>query len=202
MPDTDNSLDAALTPELQESILTSEVAKRMVERVTPIYANSYVGLWMFETIGEEYDRLWEIINSISAQILPSTATWSLELWERRYGIIPPAGSSIELRRAAIEQKRHVRPPLSPFRLEQLCEMLTGNPAHVEDHIGPYTFGVQVTASSLKVLKEVNSLIRKIKPSHLSYELENNAPADTPSNIYAATAQTGAKIVFGSTARLA
>lgn len=178
---------------LQESILTSETGQRMMSRVTPIYSDSYVGLWIYEVMGREFDRVWHIVNTLSAQLFPETATWGLELWERRYGLTPAPGQTEQMRRVNIEQKRHFRPPVSPYRLETIVQMLTGNPAHVEDHVGPFTFGVWVSAPSQKVLSDVRDAIRRIAPSHLSFELTNFAKAATPATIYTATAAAGAQI---------
>jgi len=42
---------------LRDTILQSESAKKMIEMVTPIYDESYIGLWMFEIIGRKLDEL-------------------------------------------------------------------------------------------------------------------------------------------------
>lgn len=184
MPDNEN---------LQDQILQSETGKRMLTRVTPIYANSYIGLWMYEVIGREFDRVWDIVNSFAKQLFPDSATWAIELWERRYGLTPDPDQSLQMRRVNIEQKRHFRPPVSPYRLETIIQMLTGNPARVEDHVGPYTFGVWVQAPNQKVLKEVQEAINKIKPSHLSFDLTNYADAASSATIYTATGTASATI---------
>lgn len=180
-------------PSLKDLILKSESGRQMLEWVSPIYENSYVGLWLFEAIGREYDKLWDIVNTFALQLFPDSVTWAIELWERRYGITPPPGETLQNRRVAIVQKRQTHLPISPYRLEQVAEMITGNPAQVEDHVGPYTFGVFVTTDSQKTLREVRDAIRRLKPSHMSFEMTDFITASARATIYAATAHSGMNV---------
>ena len=37
--------------ELMRSILTNETAQKIIDYISPIYGDSYVGLWLFQAIG-------------------------------------------------------------------------------------------------------------------------------------------------------
>lgn len=158
---------------LREDIITSETADRMLDRVSPIYDNAYIGLWIFESIGREYDKVRKILDELPAQMFPETVTWAIELWERRYGIKSDPSLSIEQRRNLLLQTRAVPSPLNPYRLERYLEALTGRRCVVVENIAPWTFGVYLydAEGSITVLtSEITSYINKHKQSHMSYEL--------------------------------
>ena len=158
---------------LREDILKSEAGQRMVERVTPIYDDSYVGLWLYEAMGRELDTFWDLVVSLQTELFPETATWMLELWERRYGITPEAGATIEQRRQAVAKMRELPRPLSPFRLERYLESITGRTVNVIENVADYTFGVSVTGGDEDDPLDIGALRKYInshKPSHMACEL--------------------------------
>lgn len=154
----------------RDEIITSASADRMLGRVSPIYGNSYVGLWMFEAIGREYDLTWDIIRTLPDQLFPETATWMLGLWEQRYGIQPGIGSITE-RRNRVLLKRSGQRPNNPARLQRTLEMISGSSVRIVNNIAPYTFGVYITASpSSDITDKVKAEIDRVKPSHMSYNV--------------------------------
>ena len=158
---------------LRDSIITSKTAERMLGRVSPIYDNSYVGLWMFEAIGREYDQLWEIVNSFPDQLFPESATWSIELWERRYGIVPIEGQSLETRRQRVLAMRSTPKPLNPFQVESYIRIMYERDCEVVDNVGSYTFGVYIIATDTPKelnVRDITAYLDRHKPSHMSYEL--------------------------------
>lgn len=173
---------------LREDILQSKAGQRMIETVSPIYDNSYVGLWMYEAMGREWDALLDVIESLKTELSPESATWMLELWERRYGITPPSGSTIEQRRQAIIRMRALPSPMSPYRLENYLEAVTGRKVQVIENIDDYTFGIIITGGDDEAPMNMELLrkeIRRHKPSHMAYDL--TLQAETRIQIKAETA---------------
>ena len=41
-----------------EHFPTSQSAQRMMSRISPIYGKSYVGKWLFQVMGLEWDDAW------------------------------------------------------------------------------------------------------------------------------------------------
>ena len=165
---------------LREDILQSEAGQRMLDRVTPIYDNSYVGLWLFEAMGREWDVFWDLVVSLQTELIPETATWMLPLWEQRYGIIPPAGSTEEQRRQAVVQMRELPHPLSPYRLERYLETVTGRTVNIIENVADYTFGIFITGGSEDAELNYDALRKYInahKPSHMAYVLTMQAKTD-------------------------
>lgn len=157
----------------RDDIITSTSAKRMLDRVSPIYNNSYVGLWMFEAIGKEYDGVWEIIHTLPDQLFPESVTWAIELWEQRYGITPPATATLEERRRKILAARSVPSPFTPTALQKYIQQLTRRESEVVDHVGPFTFGVFIAANDSMDNSDISAIaayIKRHKPSHMSFQL--------------------------------
>lgn len=158
---------------LREEIVASKSGKRMLSRVSPIYDESYVGLWMFEAIGREYDKLWDIADTLPQQMFVESVTWAIELWEQRYGITPAPSQSIEERRRRLLASRSAPRPFIPAILEQYISNLTGRQSEVVDHVRDFTFGAYITSDGGKSEADLGALLAYInrnKPSHMSCEL--------------------------------
>lgn len=159
-------------PDLKESILTNTTARRMVNHVSPIYANSYVGLWIFEAISREYEDAWQLINTLPDQLFPETATWAIGLWEQRYGIEPDESLLIEERRRRVILKRSVPRPMNPQTLIAMLFNITNRITEYQEHTGPYTFGVYLNNTPGGLLVDfdaIMALIRKHKQAHKSFD---------------------------------
>lgn len=164
---------------LREDILQSAAGQRMIETVTPIYDNSYVGLWMFEAMGREWDAFLGVVEDLKTELVPETATWMLELWERRYGITPPSTATIEQRRQEIARMRMKPMPMTPYRLEQYIEAATGRKATVTENVDDYTFSISITSGHGDDTLDYHTIKKYIdshKPSHMAYELFQQAQA--------------------------
>lgn len=157
---------------LRDEILRSESGQRMLEMVSQVYDNAFVGLWLFECIGKEYDRIEALVTELEAQTQPETATWALQYWEERYGL-PVGTGSLEERRAALLRKRATAKPFTPARMELLLYATFKRRAKVYENIAPFTFGAYFIDSigdepPIDYAKAVQA-IKKAKQSHLSFE---------------------------------
>lgn len=160
-------------------IIKSPVAEHMLKNVTEgFYDKSYIGLWMFETIGREYDEMADWARNLKLEANPQTCTWSIGIWEFIYGIESGDTLPLEIRRQRIMSKRLSRPPLNPERIEAALSAIIGCPVTITNPIAPYTFRVTVYENSDSVLNYQTILkeLRKMKPSHLSLRLTGIMPA--------------------------
>ncbi len=157
----------------KEMIIQSAAAKRMIKTVSPIYEDAYVGCWLFEDIGREWDRIWAIIDEMPDQLFPQTASWLLEMWEERYGITPNVGDSDETRRSRVMEAEATPSPFTPWSLDRWVFSNSGRHAKVNEHVGPYTFSVHIVnqegSSPIDYSKLKNYIIRH-KQSHMTLEL--------------------------------
>ena len=146
----------------------SESAKQMMSRISPIYENSYVGKWLFEVMGIEWDQARQLVESLRQQCFLEQCTWGIRYWEQRYGLEVDETKDLETRRAAVIAKRGRKQPLTPATLEDILEALTGRPVTVDEDNGNYTFKVSIeegtsTVDYIAVIKKINT----VKPSHLA-----------------------------------
>ena len=59
-----------------ETFPTSESAKKMLSYVSQeFYEKSYIGKWLFQVMGLEYDTAREVVEQLPKQFFPETATW-------------------------------------------------------------------------------------------------------------------------------
>ena len=164
-------MDDALT--YREMIVQSKSAKRMIKKVSPIYEDSYVGCWLFEDIGREWDRLWDILDEMPYQLFPQTVTWLIDLWEQRYNVTPNPGDDIETRRRRLLEAEARPAPFTPFALDRWVYALCGRHATVEEDVGPSTFRVKIEENpdaQPMDWSRIREYIKTHKQSHMSFEL--------------------------------
>ena len=100
-----------------ENFPVSESAKNMIASVSDgFYDNSYVGKWLYEVMGQEYDTAREIAEDILNQLFPETATWGLMYHEIKWGLPVRENLPYEERRQLIYRKRDYRAPMTPYRM--------------------------------------------------------------------------------------
>lgn len=150
--------------EMMDRILTSESARRMIDYVSPIYGKSYVGLWLFNIIGLEVDELKKICDELYDQVHVNTATWSLPMWEKEYGITSKEEQTIEQRRERILQMQK-KSAMNPSKLEKLIESITGVDTDVIENTNKNTFLVRLKGQ-IDNLDYVKEQINLVKPAHI------------------------------------
>lgn len=172
--------------QLAEEILTSECARQMYNYVSPIYGNSYVGLWMFQVIGLELDRMMGYFNEIPTQLNPATATWLLPVWEERYGIVPGADWTIEHRREAVISKQKFNAPITSVKLGDMLSALAGVLVEIIENTGKNKFSVYVRDNiPVEKFAGAKEVIDEAKPAHLIYDIEIAARNNVVINNYMA-----------------
>ena len=68
--------------DLMDKILESEAAQRIIDYVSDVYGESYVGLWLFQVIGIVIDDINTIIMGLFDEIFPETSEKLLPYWEK------------------------------------------------------------------------------------------------------------------------
>ena len=124
-----------------ENFPTSVSAQKMLSYVSNgFYDNSYVGKWMYQVMGLEYDKVLEIVEDLPAQFFPESATWGLMYHEIKWGLAVRENLPYEERRRLIYQKRDYHLPMTPYRMERSLEEATGFEVHVADACDPGKYG--------------------------------------------------------------
>lgn len=154
-------------PELD--IIRSPEAGAFLRSVTnDFYGNSYIGLWIYEVIGQEWDELREWSEGMRTEIHPQICTWSIGVWEWVYGFPPDETLTLEERRRRVLSRVFSAKPINPEVLRRGISATAGAEAEVKDFVSPYTFGVTLRITNNPIpLELILRYIYETKPAHLS-----------------------------------
>lgn len=157
----------------QRGILQSAEGRRMLSYVSPIYGDASVALWLFEAMGREFDRLADFAGEYRAQLVPQTATWGLDYWEREYGITRDDTLGIEKRRARVLNAIASRTPINPAALARIASAAAANAeVEIEENTGKNKFTLWVSALPFAVEQaKIEAAVDEAKPAHLIYEVK-------------------------------
>ncbi len=161
------------TSKLMQEILRSPEARKIVDFISPIYSESYVGLWLLQVIGAELDDLQKWSAETAWQIVPQTCTWTLGEWEKEYGLLTNTSMPLENRRKNLLAQIRTRAPINPYKLQQIPEAITGVDARIQENVAANTFAIYLAAVPSAQI-DVNTLrqaVDRAKPSHLIYEVQ-------------------------------
>lgn len=175
--------------ELMRSILTNETAQKIIDYVSPIYGDSYVGLWLFQAIGVALEEICVIAEQLKDETNPATAELLLDYWEREYGIATDSTPTAEQRRAKIIAKTQSRGPASPAKLSAAVSLaLGGVEVDITENVAQNTFLVNVRDYVESITPAV-AVLERMKPAHLIYQIRVAARMVTDAEIKVAIAMT-------------
>lgn len=154
-------------PELD--IIHSPEAEVFLRSATKgFYNRSFIGLWIYEAIGREWDELREWSEGMRTEIHPQTCTWSIGIWEWVYGFTADESLPLEERRRRVLSRVFSAKPITLEALRRSISATAGAEAEVKDFVAPYSFGVMLHVTDNPVpLERVLHYIYETKPAHLS-----------------------------------
>lgn len=166
-----------------ENFPISESAKNMIASVSDgFYDNSYVGKWLYEVMGQEYDTAREIAEDLINQLFPETATWGLMYHEIKWGLPVRENLSYEERRQIIYRKRDYRAPMTPYRMEGYLKTATDFDVRIADINDPGDYGfVAPHPNVFKAYfmgegtlqsKRARALLNELKQSHTTFTMND------------------------------
>lgn len=179
--------------ELAQKIVQSEAGQRILGYVSPIYDNGRIGLWLFQVIGAELDELKQWINEIACQAYPQTVTWSIDTWERQYGIGINVEKSLAERRDLLVATVRERAPMTPYKIAQMVAALCGGAdTRIQENVAANTFYIYLnTIPSAVDEASVKRAVDRCKPAHLVYEIKYEQSC-LATNYWGALLQTAKK----------
>lgn len=168
-----------------EAFPTSESALRMLGNVTQgFYDKSYVGKWLYQVMGLEYDEARKLVEELPYQMFPETATWGLMYHEMKWQLPVRNNLSYQKRRQLIYQKRDYRAPMTPYRMETYLKNATGFDVFVADvhDSGPFNyqpahpnvFKAYFVGEGTLNAKAALQMIQKLKQSHTTYIINDHS----------------------------
>lgn len=166
-----------------EEFPTSESALRMLSYVSEdFYKKSYVGKWLFQVMGLEYDEARKLVEELPYQMFVETATWGLMYHELKWQLPIRNNLSYEERRKLIYQKRDYRNSIAPYQMELYLKNATSLDVFVADchdkgifnyepkH--PNEFKVFFQGEGSLDIKAVVQMINRLKQSHTTYSINH------------------------------
>lgn len=177
--------------ELMEQILTNTKAQEIIDYVSQIYGESYVGLWIYQAIGTVLGNTESLASQLRYETNPATTTLMIAYWENAYGIQPDDTMTLQQRRNRIISVIGSRGAVTPARLASaISGALGGVQVEVTERTGPNQFRVMVRGA-VRSLDPARAIIDKMKPAHLTYQIVGIEQMDA--NI---TLESGAAITQG------
>ena len=156
--------------DLSQRILTSETAQKIIDYVSPLYGESYVGLWLFQAIGMSLDDIYAIAAKLRDETNPITTEILMDYWEDHYALPRKPNYTLEQRRARLLAKIQERGPCNPERLAAaVSAALDGVPVDITENVAKNTFLVNIREVVGSITPAIAVLERR-KPAHLIYEL--------------------------------
>ena len=160
--------------EMMRKILTSQMAREILNQLAPIYGEARVALWLFQSIGWQLDDMKEWAQEVMDQVTPHRATWSLDYWEDELGISRDPTLSTEKRRERVLSYMRYRAPMNPYTLARIASSAADNAeCRIEERTGkPANFTVWVTGfPNTKDRQKIMSAIDRAKQARLSYDIK-------------------------------
>lgn len=180
--------------ELMQRILQSPAAWDIIGELSPIYGEARVALWLFQVIGAELDDTRQWTRELMDQVVPHTATWSLDYWEDEYALPRDPALTTQQRRDRILAYLRARAPMNPYKLAQVASAAAGGAAcRVLERTGkPSVFTLVVTDffPSSKGEAKIRQAVDRAKQARLSYLIRYEQFASESVCAYAAAAVTG------------
>ena len=178
--------------ELMRSILTNKTAQKIIDYVSPIYGNSYVGLWLFQAIGVALEDICKIAEQLKYETNPATADLLLDYWEREYALPTDTSLTKEQRRAKIIAKTMTRGPASPARLSAaVSAALGGVEVDITENVDRNTFLVNIREYVPSIAPAV-AVLERMKPAHLIYQIRVATQTVSDAELKVAIAMTHAE----------
>lgn len=181
------------TTELMKQILTSKEAQTIIDYVSPQYGRAYVALWLFQSIGSALDRLDNFTDEYIKQVVPQTATWSIDMWEKQYGIISNPEWTIEQRQKNITNRMIYRAPMNPSKIQNLISNIYGVPVEIKENVGKNKFTV-IIRGYISDLAMGKRAIDEAKPAHLIYDIYVSELAISKASVYHGIAVSEQEII--------
>ena len=178
--------------ELMRSILTSETAQKIIDYVSPIYGDSYVGLWLFQAIGVALEEVCKIAEQLKYETNPATADLLLDYWEKEYGLATDTSLTKEHRRSKIIAKTQTRGPASPARLSAaVSAALGGVPVVITENVDKNTFMVNIL-DFVPSIEPAVYILERMKQAHQIYIINTVERTVSDAEIKVAIAMTRAE----------
>ena len=139
------------------------------------------------------DRQGGVIRSLPNPISLDRVTWNLPVEERVAGIVPPAGATVEQRRAALRAKWRSSGKATLAQIQAVAESWESQ--RVETSFLAGVIGIDIINLRQGTVAEIREAVEKIKPAHLPLEITERQYVETPILVGALARQGDSMILW-------
>ena len=139
------------------------------------------------------DRQGEETASLAVQMSLDTVTWNITVEERLAGITPPAGATLEQRRAALRAKWRSSGKATLAQIQAVAESWESQ--RVETSFLAGVIGIDIINLRQGTVAEIREAVEKIKPAHLPLEITERQYVETPILVGALARQGDSMILW-------
>lgn len=143
----------------------------MINRLQPFMRNSKIYENLFDVQSVELTDRADAIEDLKQQILISTATWALEVYERAVGLPVDNTKPLAERRSRIIAKLRGVGKVDAQLIKNVVSSWTGGTTDVQFGDGTITIRFIDTIGIPENMSDVELAIEEIKPAHLSFVIE-------------------------------
>lgn len=128
-------------------------------------------LGLFESLADEINLFNAFIDEAKKQADIDTATWSLDYYEKQYGI-KEKKATVEERRKLVKVAMQRKTPMTKKKFEDILKNATGLGIKVIDNVENFVFELIIyTDDDEKInLESIKKLVKRYKPSHLTCKM--------------------------------
>lgn len=155
----------------------SDETRLMLSYCTRMYTGPNV-LGLFESLADEMNQFNAFIDETKKQVDIDTATWSLDFYEKQYGI-KEKKATIEERRKLVKVAMQRKTPMTASKMESLIKNLTNFDTTIIEHTpDDFFFEIEVLEDGENKLNvnDVYKMVKKYKPSHLAFTIYTVIPS--------------------------
>lgn len=179
--------------ELMQKILTNEKAQEIIDYVSQIYGDSYVGLWIYQAIGSVLGPAEDLAEQLQNETNPTTTTLLISYWEQEYGIMGDPTMTIEQRRNTVIAAMNSKGACNPARLSNaISAALGGATVEILENTGTNQFTVNIR-TVVKSYAPAIAVLEEMKPAHLTYIIQGVIQESAEADINTAVAITQAEL---------
>lgn len=178
---------------MMREILKNETAQRIIDFVSPVYGNSYVGLWIYQAIGVVLGEVSDIADKLQYETSPVTSELLMDYWEDHYKIPRDANLTVQQRQQRILSKLVSRGGCTPSRMATaISAALNGVGVDIEENVAKNTFRIYIR-EYVESFAPAVAVAERMKPAHLVYQIRVATRTVTQSEIDVAVAMTRAEM---------
>ncbi|WP_314346933.1 putative phage tail protein [Fusobacterium massiliense] len=149
-------------------------AKRLMRHMPKYYRGILEVTLLQEIIEKELDTVDLISKDVLNQFFIYTATWSLPIWERIFGLsVGDKTSNIEERRENLISKLRSYGTTTKEMIARVAKTFTNGEIEVVEDNSNYAFKILFTSivGIPKNIENFKAVIEVIKPAHLNFNIE-------------------------------